>query len=86
MDWAFSASNSKKSETRRTEGVISKEASRVTVRVIRTDEECMIAKTVCRVLGLHGRRKKELRPCDEIYFADWFCVRVPSTIANPLFT
>ena len=22
------------------------------VRVIRTDEECMIAKTVCRVLGL----------------------------------
>jgi acetate kinase len=27
-------------------------ASRVAVRVIRTDEERMIAKTVCRVLGL----------------------------------
>jgi acetate kinase len=34
------------------EGVISGAASRVTVRVIRTDEERMIAKTVCRVLGL----------------------------------
>jgi acetate kinase len=35
-----------------TAGVISAETSRVTVRVIRTDEEWMIAKTVCRVLGL----------------------------------
>ena len=34
------------------EGVISTAASRVSVRVIRTDEEWMIAKTVCRVLGL----------------------------------
>ncbi len=34
------------------EGMISAAASRVTVRVIRTDEERMIAKTVCRVLGL----------------------------------
>ena len=34
------------------EGVISVAASRVAVRVIRTDEERMIAKTVCRVLGL----------------------------------
>ena len=34
------------------EGVISATASRVAVRVIRTDEEHMIAKTVCRVLGL----------------------------------
>jgi acetate kinase len=34
------------------EGVISAETSRVAVRVIRTDEEPMIAKTVCRVLGL----------------------------------
>jgi acetate kinase len=34
------------------EGVISTAASRVPVRVIRTDEELMIAKTVCRVLGL----------------------------------
>jgi len=32
--------------------VISAEASRVTVRVIHTDEEWMIAKTVCQVLGL----------------------------------
>ena len=32
--------------------VISTRASRVTVRVIRTDEEVTIAKTVCRVLGL----------------------------------
>jgi acetate kinase len=34
------------------EGVISAAASRVAVRVIRTDEERMIAKSVCRVLGL----------------------------------
>jgi acetate kinase len=34
------------------EGVISAAAGRVMVRVIRTDEELMIAKTVCRVLGL----------------------------------
>jgi len=34
------------------EGVISAAASRVAVRVIPTDEEWMIAKTVCRVLGL----------------------------------
>ncbi len=34
------------------EGVISSAASRVAVRVNRTDEEQMIAKTVCRVLGL----------------------------------
>jgi len=32
--------------------VISTEASRVTVRVMHTDEEWMIAKTVCHVLGL----------------------------------
>jgi acetate kinase len=34
------------------EGLISPEHSRVAVRVIRTDEELMIAKTVCGVLGL----------------------------------
>jgi acetate kinase len=34
------------------EGVISAPSSRVPVRVIRTDEEGMIAKTVCRILGL----------------------------------
>jgi acetate kinase len=33
-------------------GVISMDGSRVTVRVIHTDEEQMIAKMVCRVLGL----------------------------------
>jgi acetate kinase len=33
-------------------GVISSETNRVSVRVIRTDEEWMIASTVCRVLGL----------------------------------
>ena len=37
------------------EGVISAAASRVAVRVIRTDEELMIARSVCRALGLgHG--------------------------------
>jgi acetate kinase len=34
------------------EGVISSETSRVPFRVIHTDEEQMIAKTVCRVLDL----------------------------------
>jgi acetate kinase len=34
------------------EGVISRAASRVAVRVIHTDEELMIARTVCRVLDL----------------------------------
>jgi acetate kinase len=34
------------------EGLISAAASRVAVRVIHTDEELMIAQTVCRVLGL----------------------------------
>ena len=41
------------------ERVISAAASRVAVRVIRTDEELMIAKTVCQVLGLGGKNKKE---------------------------
>jgi acetate kinase len=34
------------------EGVISAAASPVAVRVIRTDEEQMIARSVCRALGL----------------------------------
>lgn len=34
------------------EGLISKDSSRVAVRVIHTDEEQMIAKMVCRVLGM----------------------------------
>ncbi len=39
------------------EGVISAAASRVVVRVIRTDEELMIAKTVCCVLGLGSEKE-----------------------------
>ena len=47
--------------------VISTEAGRVTVRVMHTDEEWMIAKTVCRVLGLglaseKGSSERELFP------------------------
>jgi acetate kinase len=38
--------------------VISAQAGRVAVRVIHTDEEWMIAKTVCRVLGLGPAREK----------------------------
>ena len=40
------------------EGVISTAVSRVTVRVIPTDEERMIAEAVCRVLGL-GRERRD---------------------------
>jgi acetate kinase len=44
-------------------GVISTDSGKATVRVIHTDEEWMIAKTVCGVLGLtiekeHGRENK----------------------------
>ena len=59
MGWGFLESNSTKSEMRLNEGVISAPASRVAVRVIRTDEELMIAKTVCQVLGLGCKNKKE---------------------------
>ena len=38
--------------------VISTNAGRVTVRVIRTDEELMIARMVCRVLGLGCKKEK----------------------------
>jgi acetate kinase len=37
--------------------VISTDASRVTVRVIRTDEELMIARSVSRVLGLGAQKE-----------------------------
>jgi acetate kinase len=40
-------------------GVISADASRVTVRVIHTDEEWMIAKMVCSVLGLAAGHPQE---------------------------
>jgi acetate kinase len=39
------------------EGVISSETARVAVRVIHTDEEYMIAETVCRILGLEGKKE-----------------------------
>lgn len=39
------------------EGVISTAAGRVPVRIIRTDEEGMIAKTVCRVLGFPSEKE-----------------------------
>ncbi|MGA8149065.1 MAG: acetate/propionate family kinase [Gallionellaceae bacterium] len=41
------------------EGVISPAASRVAVRVIHTDEEQMIARTVCRILELDKKRNTE---------------------------
>jgi len=41
-----------KARNAETAGVISSEASRATVRVIRTEEEQMIARSVCRALGL----------------------------------
>ena len=39
------------------EGVISAVAGQVAVRVIHTDEELMIARTVCRVLGLGSKKR-----------------------------
>ena len=39
------------------EGVISANTSRVTVRVIHTDEEWMIANMTCKILGLTTKRK-----------------------------
>jgi acetate kinase len=47
------------SRNARSAGVISTDASRATVRVIRTDEEVMIAESVYRILGL-GAKKKEI--------------------------
>jgi acetate kinase len=41
------------------EGVISTASGRVTVRVMHTDEEWMIAKTVCRVLGLKIEKEND---------------------------
>jgi acetate kinase len=38
-------------------GIISAKTSRVSVRVVRTDEEWMIAKTVCRVCKLHDAER-----------------------------
>jgi hypothetical protein len=41
------------------EGVISAAVSRVAIRVIRADEELMIAKTICSVLGIGRTRKRK---------------------------
>ena len=40
-----------KAKNARNAAVISTDSSRATVRVIRTDEELMIARSVCRILG-----------------------------------
>ena len=37
--------------------IISSDTSRVTVRVIRTDEELVISRAVCRILSLPADRK-----------------------------
>src|SRR6266496_5002499 len=39
--------------------VISAQSSRVTVRIIRTDEELMIARSVCRLLGFDALNNKD---------------------------
>ena len=44
------------------DGLISTPASRVAVRVIRTDEEWMIARTVCRVLGRPVEEPPDSKP------------------------
>jgi acetate kinase len=41
------------------EGVISSKTGRISVRVIRTDEEWMIASMVCRVLDLAIEKERE---------------------------
>jgi acetate kinase len=38
-------------------GVVSTDSSRVPPRIIRTDQEHMIAETVCRVLSLNEKRE-----------------------------
>jgi len=39
--------------------VVSAQTGRVTVRIIRTDEELMIARSACRILGLSAVNKKD---------------------------
>ncbi|MEO6053023.1 MAG: acetate/propionate family kinase [Chthoniobacterales bacterium] len=46
------------SHNAKTAAVISTDASRVTVRVIQTDEELMIARSTCRILGLDASTKE----------------------------
>jgi acetate kinase len=47
------------------EGVISAATSRVGVRVIRTDEEQMIARSVCRALGIGMADEEKNQPDDK---------------------
>jgi len=47
------------SRNAKTAGVISTNAGRVRVRVIRTDEELMIARSVCRILAPGAVNKKD---------------------------
>jgi acetate kinase len=47
------------SRNKETAGVISTDNARVIVRVIRTDEELMIARSVCRILGADAVNKKD---------------------------
>jgi acetate kinase len=46
------------------EGVISTAASRVTARVIHTDEEQMIARSVCQILGLGKADEGKASDCE----------------------
>jgi hypothetical protein len=57
------------------EGVISRAASRVAVRVIHTDEELMIARTVCRVLGLGLASEKRIPAMRRNRFLGWIRFR-----------
>jgi acetate kinase len=45
-----------------TAAVISTDASQATVRVIRTNEELMIARSVCLILGSGAVNKKRIKP------------------------
>ena len=52
MGWRFLGIELDEKRNAANEGVISLATGRVAVRVIHTDEEWMIASSVCRVLGL----------------------------------
>jgi len=42
------------------DGVISAAAGRIAVRVINTDEEQMIARSVCKIIGLGAHAKRTI--------------------------
>ena len=58
---AFLGIELNESRNAKTAALISTDASRAKVRVIRTDEELMIARSVCRLLGL-GLRSEAVHP------------------------